>query len=125
MYLAGRLIFLVYNVLMDVTRIPELSDSAEVVCDGRGGIGGYVFYNPNSVVIYVHFYDTKDTITVGDTDPDLTIGLPPTSAGHIAFSEHPNHHLDISSGKLSVAATKEVDGGATAPDNAVLFNVIL
>jgi hypothetical protein len=111
--------------LMDVTRIPALSNSPTNVCTGRSGIGGYVFYNANAVVIYVHFYDTIEPIEVGTTVPDLTVGLPPTSAGHIAFSEHPIHNLDLENGRLRVAATKESDAGDTAPDTPVLFNVVL
>ena len=73
-----------------------------------GQLYGWYVYNPNSSAQWVHFYNT-DSVTVGTTNPLLSIVLPPLSAANllstmgIAFST-----------AISTAATTD-GGGNTAP----------
>lgn len=106
---------------MDIVRKPALSNSPVLVCNGNREISGYIFYNPNDEVTFVHFYDQLGDITVGTTAPWFTVGLPPASAGHISF----DGNIRMENKKLRMAATEESDGAGTVPDSAVLMNVIL
>jgi hypothetical protein len=77
-----------------------------------GQLYGYYAYNPEAAVTFVHFYNT-DTVTVGTTNPQMTIAIPAGSAANLAIP------VGISfSTAISCSATTTA-GGNTAPATGV------
>lgn len=106
---------------LSVFRSLDLDESEEQVKGSAGAVYGYYFYNANSALRYLKFYNaTAANTTVGTTAPVLTFPLPPESAGHISFGEGIGFDTAI-----TVAATTGLgDDDSGAPGaNEVIVNV--
>lgn len=77
-----------------------------------GVLYGYYAYNPEAAVSFVHFYNT-DTVTVGTTNPQMTIAIPAGSAANLALP----YGIGFSTA-ISCSATTTA-GGNTAPATGV------
>jgi hypothetical protein len=91
-----------------------LSNTKTQVKSSAGQIGGYMFYNPNSTVIYIQVFDVASgSITVGTTAPTYVIPIPPLSAANVEFTQGIAHATAI-----NIAATT-TPTGSTAPGTAL------
>lgn len=89
--------------------------TAQVIKASAGNLYGYYFYNPESAVTFVHFYNTAAaSVTVGTTNPLFTIPVPATSAANLSFP----YPVGFSNAGWSIAATTTA-GGNTAPATGV------
>ncbi len=65
----------------------DLDETEEQVKATGGQVYGYYFHNVSASWRYVKWYNaTAAVVVVGTTVPYLTMGLPPASAGHLAFT---------------------------------------
>jgi len=91
----------------------DLDETEEEVKATAGQVYGYTFHNVHATAWrYLKFYNaTAATVTVGSTATYFKMGLPPASAGHIAFP------VPIAFGTaITVACTTLVaDSDATPP----------
>lgn len=91
-----------------------LSNTKTAVNAAASTMGGYMFYNPNSSVVYIQVWNVAiGSITVGTTAPTYVIPIPATSSGHIEFTCGIKHGTEI-----NVAATTTATG-STAPSTAI------
>lgn len=77
-----------------------------------GQLYGYYAYNPEAAVSFVHFYNT-DTVTVGTTNPQMTIAIPAGSAANLTIPQGIIFDTAISTSATTTA------GGNTAPATGV------
>lgn len=77
-----------------------------------GNLYGWYIYNPEAAASFVHFYNT-DTVTVGTTNPQMTLAIPAGAAANVAFP----HGIKFDTA-ISTAATTTA-GGNTAPSTGV------
>lgn len=84
----------------------------QTITASPGQLYGYYAYNPEAAVSFVHFYNT-DTVTVGTTNPLITIAIPAGSAANLAIPQG-----ILFSTAISTAATTTA-GGNTAPATGV------
>jgi hypothetical protein len=82
-----------------------------------GILAGWYIYNPNSVVAYVQFFDTADTVTLGTTVPKNSFGIPATSAANSPCA------ATYAKGIQLACATTAT--GSTAPDTGLEVNVFV
>lgn len=83
---------------------------------GPIAIGGYYIYNPNASAAFVQCFNTNGTVSLGTTAPDLSIGVPATSAANLSFAVP----LDFSFA-LKIAATTTASN-ATGPSSGLTTN---
>lgn len=77
-----------------------------------GKLYGWYIYNPEAAVSFVHIYNT-DTVTVGTTNPQMTLAIPAGSAANVMSD------IGITfSTAMSCSATTTA-GGNTAPSTGV------
>lgn len=89
--------------------------TAQVVKASAGALYGYYAYNPEAAVTFVHFYNTAAaSVTVGTTNPLMTIAIPAASAANLSIPQG----ITFSNAGWSVAATTTA-GGNTAPATGV------
>lgn len=61
-----------------------LTGTAQVIKASAGKLGGWYIYNPNSSATYVHIYNVAAaSVTVGTTNPLVTLCIPATSAANL------------------------------------------
>jgi hypothetical protein len=89
-----------------------LSNTAVSVKSSVGQFGGYMVYNPNSLVSYVQIFNTA-SVTVGTTAPVLIIPIPPGAAANIEFANGVTFSTAI------YAAATTTPTGNTAPTTAL------
>jgi hypothetical protein len=64
-----------------------LTNSAQAVKASAGKVGGYIIYNPNTVVSYVVLYNVAAaSVTVGTTGARFIVPVPPQALAHIEFT---------------------------------------
>ena len=104
-----------------IFRTIDLDETEEAVKASPGQVHWYYFYNAASAVRYVKFYnDTVANVSVGSTTPVLTIPLPATTAGHVAYPQG----LAFSVAITVAATTALADADTGAPSaNDVILNV--
>lgn len=89
--------------------------TAQVVKASAGQLYGYYAYNPEAAVTFVHFYNVAAaSVTVGTTNPLITLAIPAGSAANLMFGIG----VAFSNAGWSVAATTTA-GGNTAPGTGV------
>lgn len=94
-----------------------LTNTAQAVKASAGTLGGWYIYNPNATATYVIIYNTaQGSVTVGTTNPQMVLCIPPTSAANVEFGNGINFTTAI-----SVAATT-TGGGNSAPSTALESN---
>lgn len=106
---------------LDIFRSIDLDESEEEVKGSPGKLYGYYFYNASASVRYLKFYnDTAANVSVGSTTPVMTLPLPPTSAGHVEFT----NGIPFSAAICAAATTGLADNDTGAPSaNDVILNV--
>lgn len=89
--------------------------TAQAVKAAAGKVYGYYLYNPESAVMFVHFYNTAAaSVTVGTTSPLFTLAIPAGSAANLGITD-----MGVTFGTaISVSATTTA-GGNTAPTTGV------
>lgn len=91
-----------------------LSNTKTAIKAGAGTFGGYMFYNPNSSVVYLQVWNVAiGSITVGTTAPTYVIPIPATAGANVEFTNGINHSAEI-----NIAATTTATG-STAPSTAI------
>lgn len=89
--------------------------TAQAVKASAGLLYGYYLYNPESSATFVHFYNTAAaSVTVGTTNPLMTVVIPATSAANLTMP----YGITFSNAGWSIAATTTA-GGNTAPSTGV------
>ena len=88
-----------------------LTSTAQAIKASAGNLYGYYIYNPNTVPIYVQFYNTASgSVTVGTTNPLFMLTIPAGSAANLMFT------MGVAfSTAISWAAVMTTAGGNTAP----------
>lgn len=83
-----------------------------------GQIFGWYIYNSNASVAYVQFFNAATgSVTLGSTAPDMSIGIPATSAANVEFG----NGIAFSS-QISIAITT-TRAGSTGPGSTVDYNI--
>lgn len=96
-----------------------LTNTAVAVDASAGQVYGYYFYNSNSSVCYIQFYNTaQGSVSVGTTTPVLSLGIPATGGANVAF---PNG-LAFGTAITIAATTTRANGSACS--NSIDANVI-
>ena len=71
---------------LTIFRSIDIDESEEEVKASAGNVYGYYFANTNAAARYLKFYNaTAASVSVGTTTPVMTLYMPPSSAGHVAF----------------------------------------
>jgi len=97
-----------------VKSLVALSNTKTAVKAGVGTMGGYMFYNPNSSVVYLQVWNVAiGSVTVGTTTPTYVIPIPATAGANVEFTNGINHSTEIN---IAVTTTAT---GSTAPSTAV------
>ncbi len=95
-----------------------LTNTAQAIKASAGKIGGWYIYNPNASAVYIPIYNVAAaSVTVGTTNPQMTLCIPATSAANVEFAMG----IPFSNAGFSCAATT-TGGGSTAPASAVEAN---
>jgi hypothetical protein len=95
-----------------------LTATAQQVKATTGTVGGWYVYNPNATATYVNFYNVASaSVTVGTTNQQMVICIPPTSAANVEFGNGITFATAI-----SISATT-TGGGNTAPATALECNI--
>ncbi len=105
-------------------RNTALSSTAQSIKNSAGSLMGWNAINPNTVPVYLKFYNNA-TPTVGTTTPLLTIMIPPGDGSTPGmFLQEPSIvPLEIFSTAISVACvTGLADSSTTAPSTAIHFS---
>ncbi len=84
----------------------------QTIKNSAGKIYGWYLYNPEAAVTFVHIYNT-DTVTVGTTNPLLTLAIPPGSAANV-MSE-----IGVTFDTAMSTAATTTAGGTGAPATGV------
>ncbi len=96
-----------------------LTNTATAVKAAAGQFGGYMFYNPNSTVIYIQVFNVASgSVTLGTTTPTYVVPIPAAAAANIEFANGIAHSTAI-----TIAATTTATGSA-APTTALTGFVI-
>lgn len=105
---------------LTIFRSIDLDESEEEIKATAGQLYGYYFSNSNAAARFLKFYNaTAANVTVGTTTPVLTLYLPPTSAGHVAFT----HGVAFDTAITAAATTGVADNDTGAPGaNEVILN---
>jgi hypothetical protein len=84
-----------------------------------GNLYGYHIYNPNTVVIYVQFYNVASaSVTVGTTAADMILAIPPGG-----WADAPSSGPPISFATAMTVAATTTATGSTAPSTGLLVNL--
>lgn len=84
-----------------------------------GSLYGYHIYNPNSVVIYVQFFNLASaSVTVGTTTPNMVIAVPP-----FGWADAPATGPPIGFGTAMTIAATTTATGSGAPSTGLLTNL--
>jgi hypothetical protein len=104
---------------LSIFRSLDLDETEEDVKTSAGQLYGYYFYNAAASLRYLKFYNaTAANVTVGTTTPVLTIPVPPTTAGHVEFSQGIPFSTAISAAVTTGLADN--DTGAPSANDFVL-----
>lgn len=102
-----------------------LSNTDQQVSTNFSHIRAWSFYNPNDEVSFINLYNgATSAVTVGTTAPLLCIPVPAEGVEKVDWTDVMERELlpRFPDG-LVIAATKN-QTGSTAPDSAMLVNVI-
>ncbi|MFP5260997.1 MAG: hypothetical protein ACLGJB_03725 [Blastocatellia bacterium] len=84
-----------------------------------GSVYGWYFYNPNSSVAYVQFFNTQASgVTLGTTAPVYSLGIPATSAANLMCPLPIAHSTAIC---IAITTTR---AGSTGPSSTVDYNIL-
>lgn len=93
-----------------------LGSTKASVKTAAGTLGGWMIYNPNTVVAYVQVFDVASgSVTVGTTTPTYVLSIPPTSAANLEATCGINHATAI-----IVAATTTPTGSGNPTTGLVV-----
>jgi hypothetical protein len=92
------------------------SATVTTVKGSAGELGAYHCLNPNASVVYVQIFDTSGTVTLNNTVPVLSLGLPASDGGNLEWTMGIHFANAI---KVAVTTTAT---GSTAPGTAVDCN---
>lgn len=88
-----------------------LTNAAQAIKASAGQLYGWFIYNPNATAIFVSIYNVAAaSVTVGTTNPYMSLCIPPTSAANILGAVG----IEFTNAGFSAAATT-TGGGNTAP----------
>jgi hypothetical protein len=111
----GCLIFMASNSGGSIA----LTNTYQMIKNTAGQIYGYYIYNPNSVVTYVHLYNTATgSITVGTTAPKVTLPIPASAAANLSIPPGLAFGTTIA---ISATATAGGTGSPTTPIDANIW----
>lgn len=97
-----------------------LTGTAQAIKASAGQLFGWYIYNPNAVATYVSIYNTAAaSVTVGTTNPVMTLCIPATSAANVEFT----NGIEFTNAGWSAAATT-TGGGNTNPSTALEANFL-
>jgi hypothetical protein len=83
-----------------------------------GQVYGWYFYNSNTTVSYVQFFNASvASVTLGTTAPFMSFGIPPVAGANVMAA------LGIEFGTAITIAITTTRAGATGPTNTVDYNV--
>lgn len=83
-----------------------------------GQLYGYYIYNANASVVYVQVFNAASaSVTLGTTAPDLSLGIPATSAANVEFTN------GIAFGTAITIAITTTRSGSTGPGSTVDYNI--
>jgi hypothetical protein len=92
-----------------------LTNAAQAIKASAGQLYGWYIYNPNAAATYVSIYNVAAaSVTVGTTNPAMTLCIPATSAANILGAVG----IEFLNAGFSAAATT-TGGGNTAPTTAL------
>ncbi len=95
-----------------------LSNTAQAIKASAGQLYGWYIYNPNTSAVYIPIYNVAaGSVTVGTTNPQMVLCIPPTSAANILGAVG----IEFTNAGFSAAATT-TGGGNTAPAIGVEAN---
>lgn len=105
---------------LSIFRSIDLDETEEEIKATAGQLYGYYFSNSNAAARFLKLYNaTAANVTVGTTTPVLTLYLPATSAGHVAFT----HGVAFDTAITAAATTGVADSDTGAPGaNEVILN---
>lgn len=90
-----------------------LTNSAQAIKAAAGKLLGYFIYNPDTAVVFIHFYNVASgSVTVGTTNPLFTLAIPAGSAANLWMSEGAQFSTAISWAATSVIGTNTAPGTA-------------
>jgi hypothetical protein len=96
----------------------SIGATATSVKASAGQVYGYTFYNNNSTIAYVQFFNTAvGSVTLGTTAPVYSIGLPANSGANVSLQQGIAHSAAIVIGITTTRA------GNTSPTNTVDYNI--
>lgn len=108
----------------NVYRDDNLRTSAVTVNSEPTDLYGWNIINPNSTAVYIKFYDTTGTVTIGTTPVAKTLLVPGTSTVVMGTSTARGKSQMVVNTGLKMAVTTEMaDSGTTAPTLAVYAEI--
>ena len=108
----------------NVYRDDNLRTSVVTVNSEPTDLYGWNIINPNSTAVYIKFYDTTGTVTIGTTAVVKTLLIPGTSTVVLGTSTARGKSQMVVNSGLKMAVTTEMqDSGTTAPALAVYAEI--
>jgi len=96
----------------------SIGNTATAVKTSAGQVYGWYFYNNNSAMSYVQFFNTvTGSTTVGTTAPVYSLGIPPNGGANVFLPHGIAHSTAIT---IAITTTR---AGSTSPANTVDYNV--
>lgn len=93
--------------------------TAQAIKASAGQVYGWFIYNPNTVPIYVQFYNVAQaSVTVGTTNPQMMLVIPALGAANVMGA----NGITFTNAGFSIAATTTA-GGNTAPSTGLDANI--
>jgi len=108
----------------NVYRDDNLRTSVVTVNSEPADLYGWNIINPNSTAVYIKFYDTIGSVTLGTTPVVKTLLIPGTSTVVLGTSTARGKSQMVVNSGLKMAVTTEMqDSGTTAPSLAVYAEI--
>lgn len=108
----------------NVYRDDNLRTSVVTVNSEPADLYGWNIINPNSTAVYIKFYDTTGSVTIGTTTVVKTLLIPGTSTVVLGSSTARGKSQMVVNNGLKMAVTTEMqDSGTTAPSLAVYTEI--
>ena len=108
----------------NVYRDDNLRTSAVTINAAPSDLYGWNIINPNSTAVYIKFYDTTGTVTIGTSTVRKTLLVPAMSTVVMGSSTARGQSQMVVNTGLKMAVTTEMaDSGTTAPVTAVYAEI--
>jgi len=105
-----------------IYRDTALTNTAVTAYNGVSELRGWNITNPNSSEVYVKFYDTTSTVTVGTTAIVKTLYIPANGTVYLEFRKD-SAEISFQSALKLACVTTLADSGSTAPSTAVYCEI--